>query len=509
MTEALAHSESLAASGHVPRPSLLCPCSPSAVVPDFLHRGNDGWVPLARKVGQEWQELGSVPACQLRGLFADEVIAEAIQNDGYFGLHSMYRPGRYPKKHTLLGLQPSLRNLESVRHLTCCHVDLDGYRNGLDTHDIVAAVMRLVDEGVLPPPSVFTLSRGVWAVWRLHDNLNPNAPLRSYPESVLSRWCKVQGSLHAVCAAIGSDGAAKHAATVTRIPGSTNTKNGRRVGYMLPADMHGQPFSYTLDDLEAFLRPHMPVSVVVDAIPNRPKSQNPSLSKRGLQGWHGRWHRLQQLLGQLRDMRGGWKVGTRSSALFYVAMSLRALRANEKTVRRVMTEHLEGMQQPAGDRMRLSDAMRVFFSLKKLRGHGVNHQTVADALDVSPEEAALLSAGRKKAFPPALRHRIFVLPEPPSLPQAVATQRRRDAVKKICDNLAASGTAPDGPVVEGFLLCQGITASRATVLADMRAIGCPSRRSHPSPVAGYIQAELFQHPRSAPPAKAAPSQIDF
>jgi hypothetical protein len=56
-------------------------------------------------------------------------------------------------------------------------------------------------------------------------------------------------------------------------------------------------------------------------------------------------------LGKLRDMRGGWRVGHRNAALFYVSMTLHALRADEKEVRRVLAQHLEGMAQPAGDRL--------------------------------------------------------------------------------------------------------------------------------------------------------------
>jgi hypothetical protein len=465
-------------SDEPPGLSLQRPLRPSAVVPDFLHRGSDGWVPLARQVGGQWQELGSVAAADLRGLFADQVIAEAVQNDGYFGLHAMYRPAPYRTKHTLPGLQPTLRNLQSIRYLNCCHVDLDGYKHGLDTQDMIAAVMQMVDGGKLPPPSLFTVSRGVWVMWRLHDRLNPERPLYSYPDSVVSRWCKVQKALHMACAAIGSDVAAGHAATLTRIPGSLNSKHGRRVGYSLKSGTDHRPVSYTLDELEAVMRPYIPVPARPPATPVRPKSRNPVYSKRALQGWYGRWHRMLRLLGQLRDMRGGWKVGTRSFALFYVAMSLRALGSAEDRVKKVMARHLDGMDQPIGDTLKLSDALRVFRNLKRIRGRGATLQPVADALNVSPEEAAVLSADRKKPFPPASRYRIAVLPEPEAVPRAVSIARRRETVKWICDRIKADGRVPDGAEVEAVLLSQGMSAARTTVLSDMKAIGHPSGRSH-------------------------------
>lgn len=412
------------------------------------------------------------------GLFANELLAEAMQADSYFGLHGMFRPGRYHKRNQLQGLLPSCRNVDSVRWLTCCHVDLDSYRHGLDVHGTIAAVMRLVDEGKLPPPSVFTMSRGVWCLWHLHDKANPSEPLRSYPDSVVTRWTKAQSALHTVCAAIGSDAAARHAATVTRVPGSVNSKNGKRVAYMLPADTYGQPFSYTLDELEAFLLPHVPVVVDVKPVQLVLKSSKPHLAKRALKGWHGRWHRMQALLAQLRNMRGGWKVGVRSSAMHYVALTLRALGADEKQVKRVLAEHLAGMAQPKGDGFTMSDAMRVYRGMARPRHGGPQHQTIADALDVSPEEAAILSADRKKPFPAASRHQLVVVPPVPVLPRGERTDRRRDSVRRIVDSLTANGITPRGTDVQAHLKAEGLEAALATVLADMRAVGCPSRQSH-------------------------------
>ena len=477
-----------------------------------MHRGTDGLVPLCRRVDGQWQELGSIPAADLCGLFADETFAELTSVDGYFGLHAMYRPGRCRTERTLPNLRPALRNVESVRYLTCCHVDLDGYKHGLDSHGVVAAVMRLVDAGTLPPPSVFTLSRGVWALWRLRDRVNVGEPLRAYPESVMSRWCRVQGALTRVCSAIGSDAAATHAATVTRIPGSVNSKNGLRVGYMLPANVHGEPFAYTLDDLEAFMRPHLPVARAPR--PAGTKSNNPALSARGLKGWHGRWRRLLRALGHLRDLRGGWKLGTRNTALFYAAMALRALGARSEEVQAVMADHLAWMDQPIGEKLRMSDAMRIHRSLRRLRGPGVSLQTVADALHVSPSEAALLSESRKRPFPPASRAGSIRLPKPPAVPKAVATARRRDTVKAICETLRANGIVPDGAVVQDHLLAQGIKATRPTVLADMLEIGCPSSRSHNLRRTAHRgesgkQANLFQCPDRLPTADASPQNSDF
>jgi hypothetical protein len=464
-----------------PALSVSRPRKPSALVPDFLHRGHDGFIPFTRKVGEEWQALGSVPAWQLRGLFADEDFLEEVDADSYFGLHGMYRAGRYKQRHQLSQLEPSCRSVDSVRWITCCGLDLDSYKTGLDVHATIAAVMRLVDADKLPPPSLFTMSRGLWVIWRIHDREHTNEPLRAYPpEQMVSRHAKVQMALHQVCASIGSDAAAKHVATVSRIPGSINSKNGKRVAYMLPADIHGKPFSYTLEDLEAFMLPHKS-PVVVDAKPvgiGR-KTNNPKYGKRALKGWHGRWHRMRGLLLQLRNRRGGWKVGHRSAALLYVGMTLKAMKATDKEARRLMAQHLEGMEQPTGDCIRLEQALSIYKSIKKIRSGGPRHQTIADALDVTVDEAAFLSADAKKTpFPPATRHSEGYVPPPKELSRAEQAERRREAIRRIVEALGEKGISPTGVDVQAHLEAEGLGAALRTVLKDMQYVGCPSPRCH-------------------------------
>lgn len=453
------------------------PVAPDAFVPNALHRSHDGWMTVERKVGADWQTLGSVPARHVGGLFSLEAVAEACQVDSYFSLHGMFAPGQWRQKHTVPGLAPVRRNVNSVRWLTCCHVDLDAYRSGMDSHGAIAAIMRLVDAGTLPPPSLFTSSRGAWCVWVLHSEDDKSSPVRTYCEGdtnrTLSRWSKVQNALHAVCSAIGSDPAAKHCATVTRFPGSINSKNGRRVSYSIHVDHTGKPYSYDLPTLEQWLLPHMAPQQAKQA-PARIKSTNTKRSRIALQGWHGRWHRLNEVLVQLRDMRGGWKVGTRSQALHYACQSQKALGATTATVQRVLAGHLATMEQPPRDKITIADAMRVWRSTKLPKNGGARHQTIADALDVSPAESGLLSTNRKKSFPHSQRFGAAV-PAMPTLSNADRIDRRRAAVLAICT--AGHGLA-SGAHVQQLLDAQGLGAALATVLQDMAAVGHPSPRRH-------------------------------
>jgi len=452
------------------------PVAPDAFVPNVLHRSHDGWMTVERKVNGDWHQLGSVPARHVGGLFSLEAVAEACQVDSYFGLHGMFRPGRWRQKDNIPGLAPTHKLVDSVRWLTCCHVDLDAYRSGLDSHGAIAAIMRLVEAGTLPPPSMFTSSRGAWCLWVLHSEFDKRSPVRTYPDTarILSRWSKVQNALHAVCSAIGSDPATKHCATVTRFPGSISSKNGRRVSYSIHVDHTGKQYSYDLPTLENWLLPHKAPQPANQAQPARIKSTNTKRSRIALQGWHGRWHRLNEVLVQLRDMRGGWKVGTRSKALHVLCQSQKALRATTDTVQRVLAGHLATMEQPPRDKITIADAMRVWRSTKRPKNGGARHQTIADALDVSPQESSLLSTNRKKPFPHSQRFGAAV-PAMPTLSNADRIDRRRAAVLAICT--AGQGMA-SGAHVQQLLDAQGLGAALATVLQDMAAVGHPSPRRH-------------------------------
>jgi hypothetical protein len=135
------------------------------------------------------------------------------------------------------------------------------------------------------------------------------------------------------------------------------------------------------------------------------------------------------------------------------------------------------MQQPAGDKLTYNDCMRVFNGMKKPKHGGPCHQTIADALAVTLAEAALLSADSKKPFPPATCHGGAAV-SVPTLSKRAAAERRLNAVREVCEKLAAGGVSPTGTDVRAHLAAMGLHPALATVLADMRKVGCPSRQCH-------------------------------
>lgn len=475
--------------------SLAMPAGPDLRVIDLVHRGHDGYIPLARKDDAgAWRDLGCVPAKVLRGLFGADWLERELETDAYFSLHGMFRSGYYRHRSTLPQLEPSLRQARHVRWLTTCHVDLDLYNVGIDPEDGVAAVLRAAREGIVPAPSMFSMSRGAWAWWLLRDD-DGRGPVRAWPDNV-DRWSTLQGTLHHRLAKLGSDPAALHPATLTRIPGSYSRKNHRRVAWMACFDDAGKPFVYTMSELADAMgivaRPR-PAPVIEHQPTDRPKDK--ARIELGRRGYHSRWQRFLSVIDQLRRMRGGWRVGTRSKALSLVAHACRARGMTTPSSMEELARHLDGMEQPAGDQLKDKDLRRILKSTAKPRAGGIRWQTVADLLDISPEESAVLSTGTSR-IPPA--RRFDQLPALPAIPPEERQRRRRELVADILkryavgrEHYAIEHRIPTTAVLREMLVAAGHEgASDKTLLKDLAALGQPSPRRHKRPRPADRQLQL-------------------
>ena len=459
-----------------PSHALRVPVAPDLSVVDLVHRRHDGFVSFARRDGAAWSELGCMQASKMPTLFGDEAFDTAVDVDSYFSLHGMFASALGKRQTTLSSLLPSLRRAKHVRWLTCCHVDLDSYNVGVDPEEGVAQILRAAREGIIPSPSMFSISRGLWVLWLIRDDDNPG-PVNAWPEA-RRLWMVAQGELHKLTAKLGSDRAALHAATVTRIPGSYSTKARKRVAYMPCLDAAGKLIAYTLPELFNALGVTPPNVVEVVPTINVTKAsstpKDPSRVERGKVGYTGRWNRFLVVLDQLRTMRGGWKVGHRSKAVFFIALAVKAKGMTGRPARVEMERALEGMQQPPGDQLTLDAALKIVKGVGKPKRGGVNWQTVADDLDITPEEAAIISI-RSSLIPPA--RRFDQLPAAATIPPQEMTSRRRDAVKGIVERL---GFVPPTSQLRELLLAEGHEPAAATTLGrDLDAVGHPSPRKKP------------------------------
>jgi hypothetical protein len=473
-------------------PVLKRPARPELSVIDLVHRGHGGYVSFASKASGKWQDLGCVRADLLRGLFGADWLERELDVDAYFGLHGIFATGYHRPASTLPQLAPTLRKAKHVRWLTTMHVDLDTYNVGMDAEDGVAAVLRAAREGSIPPPSMFSLAHGCWAWWLLRDE-HTKGPVRAWPETV-DRWASIQGRLHQRLAHLGSDAAQLHAAAHTRVPGSIHGKTKRRVAWLGCFDDEGKPFLYTLEEMaNAVGIEHEPPLVIEhDRPPADDRPKDPSRIERGKRGYHGRWQRYLDVLDQLRRMRGGWRVGTRAKALWLVAQGCRARGWDTKRSLAEMTRHLDGMAQPSNDQLKPAQLRGILKGVGKPKAGGVRWQTVADLLDVSLEESAVISTPRSH-IPPALRH--DQLPAPKHVPPAERQRRRQDTLKRLLEGVA-DWAIPPTRILREMLVAEGHDpATDRTLLKDLVAIGRPSPRRH-KPKPADTPQRLLEAPRS-------------
>lgn len=454
-------------------PVLKRPARPELSVVDLVHRGHDGYVSFTSKASGRWQDLGCVRADLLRGLFGAEWLERELDVDAYFGLHGLWRPGYYRHASTLPQLAPTRRKLRNVQWLTTMHVDLDTYNVGMDAEDGVAAVLRAAREGIIPPPSMFSLAHGCWAWWLLRDE-HTKGPVRAWPKTI-DRWASVQGRLHQRLAHLGSDATPLHAVTHTRVPGSMHGKTKRRVAWLGCFDDDGKPFLYTLEEMANAVGIDAAPPLVIDAPPADDRPKDPSRIELGKRGYHGRWERYLDVLDRLRRMRGGWRVGTRAKAMSLVAHGCRARGWDTKRSLAEMHRHLDGMAQPSNDQLKPAQLKGILKAQTKPKAGGIRWQTVADLLDVSPEESAVLST-RRSTIPPARRH--DQLPDPKPVPPAERQRRRQATLARLLEGVDDVAIPPARTLRE-MLVAEGHeTASDRTLHKDLVAIGRPSPRRH-------------------------------
>lgn len=432
--------------------------------PDFrpivhLHRGHDGYVSFGRKQDDAWEDLFSIKARELESYFPQ--LLPTFETDSYFSINGMYRGGHGVSRHaTELGLPRAYRKNDGVRWITSCFVDLDCHALGIDVGTAVGHVVNLQDDGVIPPASMLSRSgRGLWAFWFLRSDDQDNEPVRAWSEKI-RLWCNIQCAITRVFGDIGAD-PNRDAARVTRIPGSINSKSGKRVDHWIQTASNGKPFVYKLGDLAAELNVHLPTRhSAVTAV-------NAVLSQRGRKGQRGRWIKARSNFESLWELRGTFGEGTRNNAIFVYAMILRSQKLDESDVwaecNRLFADGMATGSQPF-TWLDFEAAMKQSVGYKF---GGMKNQTIADMLVVTPEEAAVLDN-----WPPASRfNAVATVAEVEKLSRTERAQRRQGLLlKKLAELKAAGVTVPPLRDLAAWLTDQGFEAAAATVTSDLKAL---------------------------------------
>ena len=454
------------------------PDRPDAALIQAIHRGHDGYVTISRRNPANpdgLENLCSIPANSLPGLF--EQLIPLTNEDAYFSVNGYYRGAHWKNRHELKDgagelLPATYRKATGVRYLTANFCDLDCEKLGLEVGTVIGAVINAQDAGILPAASIITRSgRGVWLFWILtgQDYSTPQPHARSWPDKT-ELWAKIQGAINTRLSTIGSDSQSKDLARITRIPGSINTKANTRVSYWVQLDEAGQVPRYTMTDLAAAFG----IEKDTNRQPPLVRQVRNIYQERASKGQAGRWLKARDNFERLWDLRGRFKIGTRNGAARTYTIILRSLPGNHQLTDEQVNEEVERLYQSFEQGLEpytLAELHATMRTARPLKLAGIKNQTIADALDITPDEAELLPS-----WPAASRFTGGTAEPKAKLSRPELAQRRRRFIREYADSLA--GRIPTGEELADLIESKiGERPSPTTVLADMKALGISNPRT--------------------------------
>lgn len=512
-----------------PVPGFPTPSRPDAAPIALLHRGTDPrhGVQFARRVGQTGMEtLFMIPAHELLQWFP-QFLAE-LDSDSFMTVNGFLVPNDRGRRSSLVPELPlGSRKRIYATFLTSCFVDLDTYRppathareleRGIPPGVALGMVLELANRGEIPHPSLLQLSgRGAWAYWILRGP--DGGGLRAH-DATIARWDRVQRAICEQFAALGSDANAGDVSRLTRVPGSLNTKAGARSSWQAGLDDNGNPRTYTLDELVQGFRVSLPprhaTARAVSEVP-------PEHRLKGFRGHLAKTEKNLRRFEALRELRGvKFRVGTRQSALWIYSGLLVSLRKTSNNVDpELLPEHVrpfrsidhaglyEAVRDLADDCERgadfnPADAARAALNSSLDAGglRSMAHQTIADRLNVTPEEAASLRtvvSEKCKPWPCATcyQERLYVPRAAAKKPDTRSDlrERRRKYIRAHID--AGGGNVPPLRELVEALRKFGLECSLRTVMKDLAALGIDNPRARELVRRKKARAPLFDAPPS-------------
>lgn len=451
-------------SGPLTLPVFKQPGVPDLVPIILLHRGNDGFISFHRKRGDEFEDLWSVKASELTGLFPDMI--PELHSDAFYSINSFYRGGHTDSPIGINGSKHprAFRQGAGLRWLTACFADIDCVNLGLDVGTVIGSVINAQDRGDLPPASIITRSgNGIWLFWILTADEGTDHPVRAWKEKV-RLYCNVQRAIGERLVRLGADAKARDVSRITRIAGSVNTKAAVLVEYWPQLDKTGRAFRYRLGELAELLNVEIPkpIQFIERAVTK--------LSERGQKGQRGRWLKARDNFRRLWELRGQFRPGTRSAAAYVYTVILRSLTGDLKLTDNQVNEELlrlwGSFGQPLGDKFTFSELQ----SASKAEGFkfgGITNQTISDLLHITPAESDLLDN-----WPAAARYG----PGAEAVPKLSRGENAAERRKWIVEIVTRMGSVPTGAEMIERLAVVGITAAAATVLKDMQELGYDNPR---------------------------------
>lgn len=422
----------------------------------LLHRDGDSFVHLMYRplAGSSIGEgLGLRPVEELPGGFCSVADLERefeqtnlfykLDIEGFFSINGFgLKDGRRPFR----------RKETQLRRLNAAHVDCDGE---LSWPDAVAALLKLQEEGILPPISLFghTGNRGIWAYWLLDDDgLPPTA--REGNRRLLQRCnSELQRRINHHAARLAADPQSTDLARVCRIDGTRHRYTDDRARYYQAFNGDGSAIVHGLDEFAAALGLDRPIY----------KAKRTGKKPRHSTGHVARRQKyLDEFAVLLAGRDGRFRAGARNGAAFVYAHLL-ALNgwSDDASLREVVRfgQFDCSPPLPVGD---CEAHARSTLEHRRAGGRQMRNCTMAERLGVTTDEADAL--GLESLRPD------FQRAQPKG--QKAITAARRAAV---AEELAKLGGVPLGREIHRRLVAAGMECSHESVYRDLERMGFPRR----------------------------------
>lgn len=456
-----------------------------------IHRGHDGFISFASI--DEWGEFTepfAVSAKQLQRYRYLPQLAPMLAVDSFYTICGQqfpaYKEGRIQRSQFAVtprgGKLPMGRHSKAnTQYLTACWTDIDCYKLDMEPGTVIGQVINAEKDGRIPRVSIVVESGGgIWLLWLVRDDRNPGKPPRAY-KSLVNLWAVIQRTIHQRFGKYGADPqSATDCSRYTRTPGSINSKWKTEVEYWVHFDQAGKVWTYTLPELAKWF--NVPPPKLPPEKPRLTKSvdgKDPAKQAAGAKGYIRRWEQDLDDLYLLWNRRGRFGPGHRNYAVLILTKCLKGVRRyTVAETWEIAGQLFDSFDQPANQkytRKQFSATVASVLNGPLGRERSPRRADIAESLDVTPEEAAVLSY-----WPAASRFGHDHPPEDAKLTKSEARAVRQEAERKIVAELG--GAVPTIPeMIRRLQADYGLeVSSTETIHRDYKKLGLDKQnpRSH-------------------------------
>jgi hypothetical protein len=432
-----------------------------------LHR-HDGYISFAVKSDDIFCPKFAIKASSLDSFFPE--FKEQLLKDSFLSINAAYcLERRNTRDHKG---RPSHKS-ETLRYLCACYCDIDYYNRNLEFNQVFSQVMNMCRDGILPWASfVVDSGHGMWLLWLLHDAESPaSAHLGAFadnPFDHLQLYVKINRAIVERLAHLGADPAATDGARYIRVPGSLHMETESEVRWWIQGKGESS-YSYTLKQLAEFFSiqtcKRLPAEeqALAECTGRQRKSNRAKGHLKARQNKLAAFDTLMSLRG------GGFQKGHRNLAAWMYAMILKQNGVSRPDV----SCKLQEMASNCTPKLSLSECEAALKTGYKPKMNKLSYHYMADSLNVTPQEAEIVTQALNKPFPPSVSCGEWS-PSTTIQGHRKRTPARQERRGEITSIVRESIEVPSLRKMKNILFERGIEVSHVTIRADYQTLGlCP------------------------------------